>query len=79
MAVNSFLQWINEVQTGIWTHRWVDQAFLPNAIGLSKPVTAVERFADLLDGEVLVHQSRSLGRTRFKRRRARKRHIGAGG
>ena len=71
MAVNSFLQWINEVQTGIWTHRWVDQAFLPNAIGLSKPVTAVERFADLLDGEVLVHQSRSLGRTRFKRHRTR--------
>ena len=66
VAINAFLRWINEQQTGIWTHRWGDQAFLPNAIGLSMPSTAVVRFADLIDNGVIVHESKSLGRTRFK-------------
>lgn len=64
--LRAFLRWINEDETGIWTHRWGDQAFLPNAIGLSKPASAVLRFSDLLDDQVITHRSKSLGRLRCK-------------
>ena len=58
----SFSNWINNDAWGVWTHRWVDQAFLPNIIGAYHEVERHLHFRDLFEEKVVVHKSASLGR-----------------
>lgn len=58
----AFSRWINNEATGIYTHRWGDQAFLPNILGAYHPKEKHMHFADLHDNRVAVHRSHSLGR-----------------
>ena len=58
----TFANWINNNQTGIWTKRWGDQAFLPNIIGVYNEKEKVLHFNDLHDEGYVVHESKSIGR-----------------
>jgi len=58
----SFSKWINNDAWGIWTHRWGDQAFLPNIIGAYHKVERHLHFRDLFEDKVVVHKSASLGK-----------------
>lgn len=58
----AFARWINDEEMGIWSHRWGDQAFLPNIIGVYFPEEKHMWFRDLSEDKVLVHVSQSLGK-----------------
>jgi len=58
----AFSEWINNKKYGIWTHRWVDQAFLPNILGAYFDSSYHLHFSDLFDHKIAVHKSMSLGK-----------------
>ncbi len=58
----AFSEWINDQEHGIWTHRWGDQAFLPNILGAYFESSYHLHFSDLFGHKIAVHKSLSIGR-----------------
>ena len=62
----AFALWINNDVRGIWTHRWGDQAFIPNVVGIYFDETRHLHFEDLYNEGIVVHKSESLGRKLYE-------------